>query len=175
MGREVRMIKPGWKHPTHSDTHYDPSRRGQPIPLLKGDFATADADWSEGWAKWQEGLRENYGPGEKWVPIDPEYRALRYTDYSGPRPSPDDYMPTWAPGEATLYVMYENTSEGTPISPPFETPEELARWLVDNEASAFAGQTASYEAWLRVAHGGYAPSAVMSKDGLQSGVEAVAQ
>lgn len=71
-------------------------------------------------------------------------------------------------------MMYETTSEGTPISPAFATPEELAQWLVDNNASAFADQTASYEAWLRIACGGYAPSAVMTfGSGMVSGVEAL--
>jgi len=57
-------------------------------------------------------------------------------------------------------MMYENTSEGTPISPPFETPEELARWLADNNASAFGGMTATYEQWLATCKGLYAPSMV---------------
>ncbi|MNR40154.1 hypothetical protein D3C85_1584160 [compost metagenome] len=70
-------------------------------------------------------------------------------------------------------MMYETTSEGSPISPAFETPEQLARWLADNGASAFGGSTASYASWLRVANGGYAPSAVLSSAGLQSGVEAL--
>lgn len=67
---------------------------------------------------------------------------------------------------------------GTPISPAFETPEELARWLVDNNASAFAGETASYEGWLRICKGGFAPSAVLTvrPEGggtIQNGVDAL--
>jgi len=68
------------------------------------------------------------------------------------------------------YQMWETTSEGSPISPVFETPEELARWLVDNNASAFGSETATYEEWLRVCQGGYAPSAVLDEKGLRSGV-----
>ena len=70
-------------------------------------------------------------------------------------------------------MMYEITSEGTPISPAFATPEELARWLSDNEAIAFAGMTATYEQWLRVANGGYAGSAVMTDGKMESGVAAL--
>jgi len=84
-------------------------------------------------------------------------------------------MPDWPEGEATHYMMYEDTSEGTPISPAFATPEELAQWLVDNNASAFAGARASYEAWLRVARGGWACSAVLHNGVLESGVEALKQ
>lgn len=64
-----------------------------------------------------------------------------------------DDMPVWEESQATHHQMYENTTEGTPISPVIESPEELAQWLVGNEASAFAGQTASYEGWLDVCNG----------------------
>jgi hypothetical protein len=53
------------------------------------------------------------------------------------------------------------------------TPEELARWLTDTNASAFGGEGASYEGWLRVARGGFAPSAVIADGKMQSGVEAL--
>lgn len=70
-------------------------------------------------------------------------------------------------------MMYEDVSEGTPISPAFATPEELARWLTDNNASAYADQTASYEGWLRVANGGLAISMVYSpQTGIVNGVDA---
>ena len=157
MGREVRRVSPDWKHPENEKGF---------VPLLDGCFATADAEWNEGYAKWQEGLRENWGEGEKWVPHD----GGTFTEWYGGRPSPDDYMPEWSDEEATYLMMYENTSEGTPLSPALATPEELARWLTDNGASAFAGQTADYESWLRVAKGGYACSAVIQDGVLQSGV-----
>lgn len=84
-------------------------------------------------------------------------------------------MPEWKDGEATMLCMYESTSEGTPISPAFPTPEELARWLTDNNASAFGGMTATYEEWLATCHSGYAPSMVMEGQRMMSGVEAQAE
>ncbi len=74
--------------------------------------------------------------------------------------------------EGPAYQLWENTSEGSPISPPFETPEDLARWLADNGASSFGDQVESYATWLAfVAGPGWAPSAVRVGDGpLQSGV-----
>ena len=71
-------------------------------------------------------------------------------------------------------MMYEDTTEGTPISPAFATPEELARWLADTGASAFGDSTATYEQWLHVCKGGWAPSAVIDINGMRSGVEAMA-
>jgi len=51
--------------------------------------------------------------------------------------------------------MYETCSEGTPISPVMETPEQLARWLVDNKASFFGTMTAPYDRWLEICYGAY--------------------
>jgi hypothetical protein len=88
-------------------------------------------------------------------------------------PNKDDYMPDWTAEEATHFMMYEDCSEGTPISPAFETPEKLARWLSATGASSFGTMTATYEGWLRVANGGYAISAVYSPSvGFISGVDA---
>jgi len=173
MGREVRKVPADWQHPKYPDDHYEPNRRGHFIPLMERGFEEADAEWSEGFAKWREGQVRAYGEGGyQWRPRTPE-DGPRYTEWAGARPSPDDYMPDWPADQRTHLMMYEDTSEGTPISPAFETPEALARWLADNGASAFGRESASYEAWLRVAKGGWAPSAVLSSAGLQSGVEAL--
>lgn len=72
----------------------------------------------------------------------------------------------------THYQMYETCSEGCPISPVMETPEELAQWLVDNKASVFGHDTGSYEGWLAVAKGRDVPSAIMEVGrGIVSGVD----
>jgi len=85
----------------------------------------------------------------------------------------------WKPTEpphGNAYQLWETTSEGSPMSPAFETPEELARWLAGSGASAFASQTASYETWLRFIRGpGWAPSAVMENGIMKSGVEAAVE
>lgn len=86
---------------------------------------------------------------------------------------PDDFMLVNIPrDECTHWQMYETCSEGTPISPVFSSPEELARWLADTGASAFAGMTATYEQWLATIRRGSAPSAVLSSAGFESGVAA---
>lgn len=71
------------------------------------------------------------------------------------------------------YQMWQNTSEGSPISPAFKTPEELARWLVDNKASTFGYQTTTYDNWLAMIKSGSAPSMVISNGVLMSGVDFV--
>jgi hypothetical protein len=151
------MVPKDWKHPTQDDGRY--------IPLFDSHFETHAADWDEECAEWESGIYPDYA--------DEESRKLSYSEWAGERPDSNDYMPSFPEGSATYYMMYETTSEGTPISPPFETPEQLASWLYKTGASAFADQTASYESWLRVAKGGFACSAVISGGELKSGVEGI--
>ena len=81
-----------------------------------------------------------------------------------------DYEPPSGPG----WQMWETVSEGSPISPVFETPETLAHWLAETGASSFGNQGATYDQWLSMIKVGWAPSAVgIPGKGLQSGVEAV--
>lgn len=80
---------------------------------------------------------------------------------------------TYDPPKGEGWQMWEDTSEGSPISPVFATPEELARWLADTGASAMGSMTATYEEWLRMIGNEWACSAVWDqKNGLRSGVAA---
>jgi hypothetical protein len=159
MSREVRKVPADWQHPKDALT-------GRYAALFDG--ATLEgvlAGWDRDVAAWERGDFPAYASEEA--------RKLTFAEWGDERPNPKDYMPAWPPELATHFMMYETTSEGTPISPAFATPEELSRWLVDNKASAFGGMTASYEAWLRVARGGFACSAIMTDGVLQSGVQAL--
>lgn len=84
----------------------------------------------------------------------------------------EDFEPPTGDG----YQMWETTSEGSPISPVMESPDDLAHWLADNNASAFGSDTASYDQWLAMIQGpGWAPSAIGRPGvGLESGVVAMA-
>ena len=55
-----------------------------------------------------------------------------------------------ATGEATHYMMYETSTEGTPISGVFKSTEELINWLIKTKATKFAKQVATYEDWMSV-------------------------
>jgi len=93
-----------------------------------------------------------------------------------------DALPSWFHLEVLSkdfgWQMWETTSEGSPMSPVLDTPEELAHWLADTKASAFGGMTATYEEWLKmIAGSGSAPSAILTvgedgKGSMQSGVAA---
>jgi hypothetical protein len=74
------------------------------------------------------------------------------------------------------WQMWETTSEGSPISPVFASPEELARWLADTGASTFGSDTTDCDTWLRMINVGWAPSAISGGGkGLRSGVDFVAE
>lgn len=78
------------------------------------------------------------------------------------------------PPEGEGWQMWETTSEGAPISPVFDTPERLAAWLYETNASSFGSNGASYSAWLQMIKGtGWTPSAVMTNGKMMSGVDAV--
>jgi len=133
------MVPPDWQHPTDE---YKTARDRRPIyqPLYDGDgYDEQCAAWETMYA--EKGLQETL-------------------DYLGDPPHLEDYMPEFPEGTATYYMMYETCSEGTPISPAFATPEELAHWLADTGASAFGDMTAPYEGWLAIARSGGVEAAV---------------
>lgn len=150
MGREVRRVPKDWVHPKkeNSDCYQ---------PMFDEDFESACIEWDEGYQKWK---------------LKPEMENCTYWEWAGDPPDREYYRPKWTDEERTHLMMYETTSEGTPISPAFETPEELAKWLADSGASSFGNSTATYEQWLRVCKSGYAPSMIYTPEtGLRSGVE----
>lgn len=136
MGREVRMVPAGFEHPKDIADHF--------IPLLD-DFAAA--------------MREYYDQQEAYDHADAGEMECPY------EPDAGEYMPEFPDGTATHYMMYETCSEGTPISPAFATPEELARWLAANGASAFGEITATYEEWLATIKAGSCFCSMMIDDG----------
>ncbi len=171
MGREVRRVPADWKHP-HTGRGSDVPDRLQ--PMFDEVFEDALFEWLERSPMQTtvgDGLSEDRG--DEWK---------KFLDYHGGPPDPDYYrLGRWTEEEATHLQMYETTTEGTPISPPFETPEELAKWLADNEASSFGSMVATEKEWLAMINGeGFAPSAIRTvhPDGtaeMMSGVEAISK
>jgi hypothetical protein len=162
MSREVRRVPADWQHPKRSNGRY--------VPLLGGSYSAEVARWDHEAEQWEKGFRLDWSTDNEFIPKTADHRGT-YAEWSGPRPVESEYMPDWTDAERTHFQMYQTTSEGTPISPVMESPEELARWLVDNKASAFADIPATYEQWLATIKAGWAPSAaVVSDAGLVSGV-----
>jgi hypothetical protein len=136
---------------------------------LDEPFEDLEREWWHNHSLWR------YGKHPYQQKYDSAKQCGSYRDWYGGPPQRDDYMPWWTEEEKTHYQMYETCSEGTPISPVMATPEELARWLADHHASAFADQTATYEQWLVTIKREWAPSATVSGGVLVSGVEVLAE
>ena len=51
------------------------------------------------------------------------------------------------PPTGPAYQIWETVSEGSPISPPFVDPRELAAWMVANDQSVTKGTT--QEEWVK--------------------------
>ena len=102
MSREFRRVPPDWKHPQNEHGRY--------IPLFEGPFEEALEYWEDNLSNVMrtKGLSTQQAIG-----------------YIGKAPLEESYMPTWTKEEATHYQIYENTSEGTPITSVFSSSEEL--------------------------------------------------
>lgn len=74
------------------------------------------------------------GTGEKWQSQKAKELYENWTEYDPPI------------GEG--FQLWENTSEGSPITPVFESLELLCEWCEKNEVSVFGNHTATKEEWI---------------------------
>ena len=78
------------------------------------------------------------------------------------------------PPEGPAYQIWETVSEGSPVSPAFLKPEELARWMTNNDTSITNGT--GYDGWLTfIKKCGYAPTMAGMGGNFKSGVEAIVE
>lgn len=128
MGREIRRVPANWSHPKGE------RRNGQIdyLPMRDQDAESAWAEWQAEYAKWLAGEHDRiiaeYGADD--YPKAEPYRA--FCAWNGQPPDPAYYRPKWEEGSATWYQVYQTVSEGTPVTPPFATKEELVEYLVAN-------------------------------------------
>ncbi len=165
MGRELRMVPPGWHHPIEFARDRQGYMQIHHIPLLGGSYSKSSQKWDEDNNQWNLGFVDDYKGGYKAKTDESIYKGS-YEDYEGPRPVAEHYMPEFPPGTATYFMMYENVTEGTPISPSFATPHELAMWL-----SSFWRGDGNYQQWLRIIEAGSSPSLIVYNGVVESGVK----
>jgi len=103
-----------------------------------------------------------------------EWSTCAYCNGDGVDPANKEAYDAWQPTEPPEgegYQIWETVSEGSPISPAFATPEELARYMAGKQWGADDGS--SYETWLKFITGpGWAPSMIMDENGIHTGPEA---
>jgi len=125
MGRSVRRVPKDWEHPRKPDGRYQ--------PMFDESFSEAARDWMDQAIQWDNGTHPDFfADWNKERDLKADYPF--YWQWAGEPPDDQYYRPDWPEESRTHLQMYEDTSEGTPISPVMETPEELARWLADRPA-----------------------------------------
>ncbi len=152
MGREIRRVPANWEHPQRNDSYR---------PLYQNDFDRSYKDWEKELAEWYEEYRA-FEKGKVFSYKDKSYSKEAgdtYEDWAGEpptAPSPYNYMP-----KGEWWQAFENVSKGTPITPAFETKEELKKWMCENPD--FWGRQWSVDAVENfVKEDGYLPSGIIT-------------
>ena len=167
MGREIRHVPKNWEHPKRINK-WDNKEGFR--PMYDHDFKESYLDFEKELKEWYQ-EQEAFENGKEFKCKDKIYSKVNgntYEDWSGEPPSPPnpyDYMPS---GE--WYQLFENVSEGTPLSPPFETEEELVEWLVSNKD--FIGHQWTKEQAEGMIKCGYSPSMIITGGKLYTSEEA---
>jgi hypothetical protein len=127
MSTEIRRVPPDWVHPTDG-TWSDGCPRY--VELLNGaDFTEWLKRWEIGKAAWDLGMYQ-LGGDASWMDRS-DLECESFERWAGKKPDPKDYTPIWSPEEATHFMVYEFTTEGTPLSPVFATEKEAIAWEDD--------------------------------------------
>jgi hypothetical protein len=83
-------------------------------------------EWVENHDLWLKGKHK------KQLKYPEETKKYKYyAEWEGNPPGIEYYIKEKK--EKTWFQFYENVTEGTPLSPPFETKEELIEWLCNNK------------------------------------------
>lgn len=139
MGRSIRRVPPDWEHPR---------KDGQFLPLFDQDFDSAAKEWLEALRMWETGE----DPARALEENREGHRAY-YWETDGP-PEREYYRSrVWTSEKATAYQVYENVSEGTPVSPVLPTVDALREWLRDQGYSEKAADRFIKEGWVMAPDG----------------------
>jgi len=177
MGRELRRVIPNWEHPK-KDGYEDRLQ-----PMFDDSYIDELNEWIENHNLWQAGNH----PDQQDRSCD-VYKY--YAHWAGDPPDVEYYRPDWKEREMTWYQVYETVSEGTPVTPPFETQQELIDYLVasgdfwdqsrrKDKLSGRGFPSMSCDPWSKeaaerfVMGSGWAPSLIMTDGKIMSGVEAL--
>lgn len=128
----------------------------QYLPLLANDYQENLAEWEKDLANYRarEGRTWQFAiayyltgyqasgqekarvhpyqyQGQQGIAVQDEdhLQRLMVADHLDQKPDPDDYMPDFGNTEELGWCLYETVSEGTPITPVFETKEGLVDHL----------------------------------------------
>ena len=138
MGREIRRVPFGWEHPTRCSIYhgdYHDNSCGNYQPMHDQDYESAAEAWISGFTRFMA--------GDKGGAVT---SAVYFWEYEGPPPEEEHYRPKITE-EPICYQIYETVSEGTPVSPVFETLGDLEAWLVKEGYSPEAAGAFAKDGW----------------------------
>ena len=161
MGLEARRVPPDFRHPKTIVEGLDGKRREVFAPCHDRKFSEASAEHAGNRERWIAGTH----PDQARHADTPK----RYEDWAGPPPDPGTHLPeTFDRRLATAWCLYENVTEGTPVTPIFKTRDELLNHMVTKGAGPWGRM--SREAAEAVLTTG-APSGSMDADGMHDTVQ----
>ncbi len=124
MSREIRNVPPNWSHPTQMRLNWflGIGYRLQLayVPMHDQCYEDAVAEHAANLAAFDAGEEEPDAG-----------RIEAATAEAREELHPRNYRP-YSDEEATWFQLFQTVSEGTPVSPPFPTLEELAEYLAEH-------------------------------------------
>lgn len=147
MSREVRKVAADWQHPKLNDTLY--------VPLLDGTKFHHDLQQYEQNRKmWTLGMVRDPVNTAEWISRrEAGICQSCFYEYYGNEPHQDQYMPQWDDEKATCFMLYENLTLGTPLSPAFPTEDALADWCVSHNITLCPTRRLTFTGWLQLCRG----------------------
>lgn len=157
MGREIRRVPVNWEHPKRERWDAFHNRSVSSFqPLYDRSFKDACDQWI---ADFKAFMSENPSGVKTWGENNKNESV--FWEWETTPPDREWYRPEWSSEDTTAYQIYENVSEGTPVSPVFQTQEEMKTWLMDEwELSETAA-----DHFIKTE---YSFSMIMTSDGISS-------
>lgn len=169
MGREIRMVSPNWEHPRYTkDDAPRPELVGEYRSCYDRDYVTAADEFLENCILWSRGEH----PAQK----NGHMSSCKYYWEYDSVPDEETCRPAFTE-PATWLQVYQTVSEGSPVTPPFATKEELVEYLVQHGdfwsqkrgEGGYSRKTA--EAFV---NSGWVPSMIINNGVIAEGIESAA-
>lgn len=126
---KLRKVPKNWEHPKDKAGNY--------IPLYDGSYTEYSNEYDEEKEMWNKGLQKQWNVTEKdlsyvWVSKKDEDKNMSFEEWHGEKKLSEAYVPDWQKNQLTHFQMYEDVTEGVPVSPIFKKIKNLANWLANN-------------------------------------------
>jgi len=127
MGRVIRKVPKGWEHPKNAEGFYK---------------RIHDQSLKSSIIEWIKEFNENEFDSGK----DTAYENATEFLEGYPFPNPEHYLPDFE-SDPVCFQIYENVTEGTPVSPVFNNEDDMLSWLIEEGYSKEAASTFIKNGW----------------------------